>query len=156
MSNFQVNKIETRVRLLEPPPEKIQFQLQHQLLNAIPKQAHVSSSLKGTSTRRHLLLDDLTWFIKKLRCWYFLGGSRGKKSTNQVSSLCCGSSRHVVHVDLATLMPLYDYRQRDNLLNYGQRERERDSDCLREWKWWWKRRYIWWRWVARGSLVLLP
>lgn len=43
----------------------------------------------------------------------------------------------MVHVDLATLMPLYDYRQRDNLLNYGQTEREResDSDCLREWKW---------------------
>lgn len=42
----------------------------------------------------------------------------------------------MVHVDLATLMPLYDYRQRDNLLNYGQTEREResDSDCLREWK----------------------
>jgi hypothetical protein len=46
----------------------------------------------------------------------------------------------VVHVDLATLMSLYDYRQRDNLLNYGQTERERereresDSDCLREWK----------------------
>jgi len=49
-----------------------------------------------------------------------------RKSTNQVSSLCCGSPGHVVHVDLATLMSLYDYRQRDNLLNYGQTERERE------------------------------